>query len=56
MRRKNDKPGSARDPLDQVDFALDEQHSEEFAKLLAEPPTPTQQLKSLMKRKAPWKD
>ena len=41
MRRKNDKPESVSDPLDQVDFVLDERQSEEFAKMLAEPPTPT---------------
>jgi uncharacterized protein (DUF1778 family) len=51
MRRKNDKPESVSDPLDQVDFVLDERQSEEFAKMLAEPPAPNQKLKDLMARK-----
>lgn len=54
MRRKNDKPVSGSDPLDQVDFALDDQQSEEFAKMLAEPPAPNPKLKGLMARKGPW--
>jgi uncharacterized protein (DUF1778 family) len=54
MRRKNDKPESGSDPLDQVNFALDEQQSEEFAKVLAESPAPNPKLKDLMARKVPW--
>jgi uncharacterized protein (DUF1778 family) len=56
MRRKNVKPESASDPLDQVDFVLDERQSEEFAEMLADPPVPTQKLKDLMNRKAPWEN
>lgn len=56
MRRKNDKPESGSDPLDQVDFVLDEQQSEEFTNVLAGPPAPSQKLKDLMNRKAPWED
>ena len=54
MRRKNDKPESGSDLLDQVDFALDDQQSEEFAKMLAEPPAPNPKLRNLMARKVPW--
>ena len=54
--RQNDKSGPERDPLDQVDFILDEQQSEEFTNLLADPPAPTQNLKDLMNRNAPWED
>jgi uncharacterized protein (DUF1778 family) len=50
------KSGSESDPLDQVDFVLDEQQSEKFTDLLADPPAPTQKLKDLMDRKAPWED
>ena len=51
MRRKSDKSESGSDPLDQVDIVLDEQQSEEFAKMLTEPPAPNQKLKDLMARK-----
>jgi len=51
-----DKSGSESDRLDQVDFILDEQQSEEFTNLLADPPAPTQKLKDLMDRKAPWEN
>lgn len=54
MRRKIDKPESGNDPLDRVEFALDERQSEEFAKVLAEPPAPNQKLKDLMARKVRW--
>jgi uncharacterized protein (DUF1778 family) len=54
--RQKDKLGSETDPLDQVDFILDQQQSEEFTNLLADPPAPTQKLKDLMNRKAPWED
>lgn len=46
--RQKDKSGSKSDPLNQVDFILDEQQSEEFANLLADSPAPTQELRDLM--------
>ena len=54
--RQMDKSRSQSDPLDQVDFILDEKQSEEFTNLLADPPAPTQELKGLMDRKAPWEN
>ena len=51
-----DKSGSESDPLDQVDFILDEPQGEEFTNLLADTLAPTQKLKDLMNRNAPWEN
>ena len=56
MKQKKAKSGPGNDPLDRVNFVLDEQQGEEFSDLLANPPAPTQKLKDLMARKAPWED
>ena len=56
MKQKKAKSGPGNDPLDRVNFVLDEQQGEEFTDLLANPPPPTQKLKDLMARKAPWED
>lgn len=56
MKQKKAKSGPGSDPLDRVNFVLDEKQGEEFINLLANPPAPTQKLKDLMDRKAPWED
>jgi uncharacterized protein (DUF1778 family) len=40
--------------LDQRVFALDPEQSAAFAEVLENPPKPTEALKALMKRPAPW--
>jgi uncharacterized protein (DUF1778 family) len=40
--------------LDQTVFQLDEDQAEAFARVLAEPPRPTQKLRELLSSKAPW--